>query len=83
MFWETVMEATWGEAGVHTAPYTCTLPIGLFNTRERSTDSPAFARPIPARIPAFTQQQEEVVICKLLYELNASYTVGLDPLPFF
>jgi len=83
VLWETVMEATWGGDVVHTAPYTCTLPIGLFNTRERSTDSPAFACPIPARIPALTQQQEEAVICKLLSELNASYEVGLDPSPSF
>jgi hypothetical protein len=82
VFWRTVVEATWGDVGVHTAPYTCVLPMGLYNTRERSMDSPAFARPIPARIPPFTQQQE-VVIHKLLSELNASYTVGLDPSPSF
>jgi hypothetical protein len=83
VFWRTVVEATCKDRGLQAAPYTCVLPIGLYNTRERATDSPAFTRPIPAKIPAFSQQQEEVVIHHLLSELNANYLVGLDPSPSF
>jgi len=44
---------------------------------ERAKDFLAFARPIPARIPPFTQEQEEVVINSLLLsELNVSYSEG-------
>jgi len=64
---------------MRSAPFTYVLPIGPYNSRERAMDSPAFACPIPARIPPFTQEQEEVVMQSLLSELNISYIVGLDP----
>jgi len=57
LFWRTVVEVTGEDRWVHSAPFTYVLPMGLYNTRDRSTNSPAFAHPIPARIPPFTQQQ--------------------------
>jgi hypothetical protein len=69
------MEATEWDVRVCTVPLTIALPIGLYNSRDRSTDCPAFDHPIQARIPPFSQRQEEVVIHSLLSELNDNYSV--------